>query len=130
MSAHGISFFVEGTPIPQGSKTATRRGVMFEANKKTKPWREHVTRETKRYAGRFAKDTAVHVDYIFIFEKPKSVKRKHMSVKPDVDKLMRAINDSLTKAGVWGDDSRVTSGSFEKQYGYPAGVWLTIKEKE
>lgn len=128
-----VTFFIEGTPIPQGSKNAYVRGgraVLVEANKKLKPWRENVAATARQIGHRFPKDTPVKLTALFIFERPKSVKREHMSVKPDLDKLMRALNDGLTDAGVWGDDSRVISMNVRKEYGYPAGVWVSLEGAE
>lgn len=128
-----VSFFIEGTPIPQGSKNAYMRGnrpVLVEANKKLKPWRQHVTDTAQQIGHTFPQNMPVKLTARFIFERPKSVKRKHMSVKPDVDKLLRALNDGLTDAGIWGDDSRITSVTATKEYGYPAGVWVTVEGVE
>ena len=38
------------------------------------------------------------------------------AVKPDIDKLERAVFDSLTSAGVWADDSRAVVVSKFKRY--------------
>ena len=50
--------------------------------------------------------------------------------KPDSDKLLRAINDSLSDAGVIRDDSNITSINVQKTYadGRPTGARITIKE--
>lgn len=123
-----ISFFVEGTPIPQGSKGATKGGRLFDTNAKVlKPWREKVTETALIVGHNFPKNQPVEVEARFIFERPKSVKRPHMSVKPDIDKLQRALFDGLTDANIWGDDSRVVRVHAWKEYGYPAGVWVTVK---
>lgn len=36
--------------------------------------------------------------------------------KPDYDKLARAVNDSLTSAGVWADDSQVIEATERKRW--------------
>lgn len=131
---NGVGFFIEGTPVPQGSKNAFvrgRRAVMVEANKRHYSWREHCTREAKKYAGRLKNpDAPLEATFKFIFEKPKSVKRPKPSVKPDLSKLIRSVEDSLTKAGVWSDDARVIryGAGTGKEYGSPAGVWVQIRE--
>ena len=51
--------------------------------------------------------------------RPKSVsynKRPLPIISPDLDKLVRSIGDSLTDAGVWGDDAQVVSLACEKVY--------------
>lgn len=46
--------------------------------------------------------------------KPSSPSRPHS--KPDVDKLSRAVLDSMTGAHVWADDSRVVDLHVSKHY--------------
>ena len=133
-----VSFFVPGVPVPQGSKNAGVRGgraYMWEANKKHKPWRDKVTAEATKHLGAFGKDTPVEVHAIFVFDRPKSVtvkKRPRMSVKPDLDKLMRSICDSISKAGVWGDDARmvklVTQKLYPNETSLALGAHITIRE--
>lgn len=50
--------------------------------------------------------------------------------KPDGDKLVRAIFDALTSAGVYGDDAQVVIHHAEKRYtahGQPPGALITIR---
>lgn len=133
-----VSFFVPGVPVPQGSKNAgvrNGRAFMYEANKGHKAWRAHVQEVAETRAGAFNKDTPVHLEAVFVFQRPKSVKpanRPHMSVKPDLSKLIRSVEDSITKAGVWGDDARVVHVGAVKRYsdetGLAPGAHITIRE--
>lgn len=135
-----ITFFVPGTPIPQGSKNAAVRNgkaYMWEANKNHKAWRDKVTAIAKEYEGSFTKEQPVELHVDFIFDRPRSVppnKRPHMSVKPDVSKLLRSVEDSITKANVWGDDARVVRLTGQKLYTDQTplhkGANITIKEKQ
>jgi len=123
-----LHWFVEGTPIPQGSKTAmvvNGRAVMFEANKKHKAWRDHV----KATVGSLETPTTnpVRVELMFTFERPKTVKREHMSVKPDIDKLSRSVLDAIT-GGIVKDDSQVIILNARKEYGDKAGVLIRVME--
>jgi Holliday junction resolvase RusA-like endonuclease len=123
-----LHWFVEGTPIPQGSKTAmvvNGRAVMFEANKKHKAWRDHV----KATVGSLETPSTnpVRVELMFTFERPKSVKREHMSVKPDIDKLSRSVLDAIT-GGIVKDDSQVIILNARKEYGDKAGVLIRVME--
>ena len=113
--------FIEGTPIPQGSKTAmvvNGRAVMFEANKKHKAWRDHVA---NRMRGASPISDPVRCELTFIFERPKTVKRAYPSVKPDIDKLARTILDAAT-GHIVKDDSQVVILNCRKTYGDKAGV--------
>jgi Holliday junction resolvase RusA-like endonuclease len=123
-----LHWFVEGTPVPQGSKTATvinGRAVMFEANKKHKAWRDHV----RATVGKLETPSTqpVRVELQFWFQKPKTVKRNHMSVKPDLDKLSRSVLDAIT-GGILKDDSQVVILNARKEYGDKPGVLIRVME--
>jgi Holliday junction resolvase RusA-like endonuclease len=123
-----LHWFVEGIPVPQGSKTATvinGRAVMFEANKKHKAWRDHV----RATVGKLETPSTqpVRVELQFWFEKPKTVKRQHMSVKPDLDKLSRSVLDAIT-GGILKDDSQVVILNARKEYGDKPGVLIRVME--
>ena len=117
----GFPIFIEGTPIPQGSKSVTRRGRMYEANKKLRPWR--ATMETaltawvREYGDAWEPlDGPLEASVTFWMPKPKRPKYEHPAVKPDTDKLQRALGDALTNAGVITDDARITTWHARKRY--------------
>ena len=55
-------------------------------------------------------------------------KRKHPTVKPDIDKLQRALYDAITETHIWHDDCQITDVISHKRYAddTPTGVFLTI----
>jgi Holliday junction resolvase RusA-like endonuclease len=56
----------------------------------------------------------------------------HHTQKPDVDKLARAVADSLTRERFLTDDAVVTRMVAEKrwaEYGETPGVWFTLRGK-
>jgi crossover junction endodeoxyribonuclease RusA len=118
-----IRFTAFGRPQPQGSKNAFKHGnrvVLVEASKGLKPWRSVVSLAAKLVMESVQDhsliDGPVAVDIIFTFVPGKTVKRKEMTTKPDIDKLSRAILDSLT--GVcWRDDAQVVELRVCKVYG-------------
>jgi crossover junction endodeoxyribonuclease RusA len=71
-------------------------------------------------------ETPVHVRADFQFVRPKSVKRTHMTVKPDCDKLLRALLDSLTGVA-YVDDAQVTEVVVAKRYAEAAQTDVTIQ---
>lgn len=124
--------FVRGTPSPQGSKTAFMRGgrpVIVDQNPgKLKPWREAV-RSTlvDRLPDNWAPLTGpVHVTIEFVLQRPASApkRRRTWPIKArsgDLDKLVRAVLDAATDAGIWVDDSQVISITASKDWA-PDGV--------
>jgi Holliday junction resolvase RusA-like endonuclease len=126
-----LRLFVEGTPIPQGSKTAYvvgKRAVIVDANKDAlKPWRDRIRAAAEvHFRGPRLEDVAVVVIAEFRMPRPKSVKRIYPHVKPDVDKLLRAVLDALTDAGVWKDDGQVVSATPSKVYSDRPGVLVRV----
>lgn len=128
-----FQLFIEGQPRPQGSKKAFARGksiVLVEANKELPAWREHMTRmlQLKQLEETQPFTTAVNVALTFWLPRPKSVKRQYATGTYDIDKLTRAVLDSITKAGVWRDDSDVVDLTVRKTYAdmHQPGVLISI----
>ena len=125
--------WVAGTPIPQGSKSVDRRnGYTFDANKNLRPWRKHVATTVAAWRAQTDHETyttPVAAQLTFVFDRPKghyrtgrfshllrdSAPRFH-GVKPDMDKLERALYDALTTAQLWRDDSLVCHATIDKRY--------------
>lgn len=127
-----VGFWVDGVPIPQGSKkgfVVGKRAVLVDDNKdKLKPWRAAVAKAAD-LAVTF--DGAVIVEATFYLPRPKTVKRKYPSVKPDLDKLMRALGDGMTDGGLLVDDSLIVSQLIHKRYSdavTPVGVRVEVRE--
>lgn len=78
------------------------------------------------------KSEAVNVTIHFVFVRPESVKaskRPYPVVKPDIDKLMRAVLDSLTDV-VYVDDSQVVEAKITKDYGPHESVTVRVDSIE
>jgi Holliday junction resolvase RusA-like endonuclease len=113
-----ISYWIDGEPAPQGSKTGfikNGRVVMVESSKKVKPWREAVAAQTQAKVPS-ALQNPVEISLVFHLPKPKTVTRKWPAVKPDLDKLIRSTFDGLTTGGLYTDDALVIAVSASKQY--------------
>lgn len=126
--ATSVAFFVPGTPVPQGSKTAYtvgKRAIVTDSNaKRLKPWRATVT----EYAVcDVAFDVPVAVELTFQLARPQKPRFELPGVRPDIDKLSRAVLDGLTDAGVIRDDARVVDLHASKAYADQAGVWVKIR---
>lgn len=129
-----ITFFAEGIPTPQGSKIVRRHGDkawLADVNSKAlKSWRENVKQKAQEVMGeRSPFDCALEVTATFFLPRPSSVTRDLPNVKPDLDKLLRGLLDSLTPCMV--NDSRVCVVTCDKQYAdfdKSPGVQVQIKE--
>ena len=130
---------IPGECIPQGSKSVNRKtGHMFEANARLKAWRKEAAVHLDQYIGTWfgawePYDGPLHVDVEFMFARPKSVpasKRAHPSVRPDLDKLQRALGDMLTISGIITDDARITRWTAAKRYRNNARTVIHLIEED
>jgi Holliday junction resolvase RusA-like endonuclease len=130
---------VYGTPVPKGSARAFAipgkdgqrpRAVVVSDNKKPLAhWQTQIANEARLMKGSRpgdvpAFDGAIGVYVAFHFNRPKSVSktsRPYVTVKPDLDKLVRAVLDGLTGV-IWRDDAQVTDLRAEKSYLDVAGA--------
>lgn len=74
---------------------------------------------------------AVSLDVMFFMPRGKTVKREMPTVPPDLDKLIRAINDSATDAGIIEDDSQVieiVAYKFYEADNLPIGALITYSQ--
>lgn len=117
---------------------------MVESSKRLKPWRQNVAREAAiAWAGKPLYDGPVSIEYLFIAARPKRLRKvfKRLPKNPvlrewpvsrqvgDLEKLIRAVNDSLTGT-VLLDDSQVAEfGRAAKVYDYdePPGVRVNVR---
>ena len=118
-----------GKPAPQGSKRHVGKGIMVEASKRCKPWRQDVRHAALELLpdGWYAMmDKPILVSVTFVFARPKGHFRTNGELKPkapmhctarigDVDKLSRAVLDGLTEI-CFNDDAQVTSLIAQKRY--------------
>ena len=123
-----LSFTVYGVAQPQGSAKAFipkgwNRAVITSDNPKNKGWRQLVAEAASEAirqmpaADREVTTDAVRLTVAFHLPRPKYLKGKsapHVT-RPDCDKLVRSIFDSLTKV-VWRDDSQVVELVASKHY--------------
>jgi Holliday junction resolvase RusA-like endonuclease len=127
-----VSFFIEGVPVPQGSKTVSQakgRAWLRDANAaRLKPWR-HVIASHADLGVTF--DCPVIVTLSFVLPRPQRPRWGVPAVKPDIDKLCRAILDGLQDGGLLAEDSRVVTLTATKRYpnpGDPTGVGIDVTE--
>lgn len=121
----GVSFWVSGRPAPQGSKRHIGNGRMIEMSKAVGPWREAVRGEAQRL-GEETILGPVGLKVTFVLDRPKTSRRDHPCVRPDLDKLLRAVLDGLTMSGIIGDDGQVCEVAARKIYGERQGAQISL----
>jgi Holliday junction resolvase RusA-like endonuclease len=116
-----VQFTVFGVPQPQGSTRAFMAGgrpIITSSNKNLGQWRQLISDVSQKYATMHEGAVWVHLE--FILPRPKSLAKKQTrhTKRPDVDKLIRAVCDSLTGI-MWHDDSQVVEVWARKFYCHP-----------
>lgn len=133
-----IKFTVYGKCQAQGSTRAFipkgwNRPVITSTNKNLKPWRQEVSicalRAMADHGGELiCRPFAVRLCICFYIEKPISVSKSRNlpSVKPDVGKLARSCEDSMTGI-VYEDDAQITDLVIAKRYGVPERAEIEVE---
>jgi Holliday junction resolvase RusA-like endonuclease len=138
-----ILFEVFGTAQPAGSKRAFgfRRGdgsvgaTVVDANPKSRPWKTLVSETAARvYSGPLL-EGPLSVELVFEMPRPQGHFGKrgllpsapaHPTVRPDVLKLARAVEDALTGV-LYQDDSQIVHEVLVKRYGERARLVVTVR---
>ena len=134
-----IAFTVLGTPCPQGSMKAfidkAGNANMTSDNAKMKPWRQQVgwsALEARAKDGMhepWGSDVPVRLTAFFVLARPKTCPKRRIypTVKPDLDKLKRAVMDAL-KGVIYKDDAQVVEhGPTAKRYGLPERAEIIVE---
>ena len=128
-----VSFTVYGAPQPAGSKTAgmSKSGKMFvrDSAKGSAPWKRQVAQAAgMAMNGAGLLDGGLSLTVRFWVPRPKGHYGKrglrpsapqYPTVRPDVTKLLRAVEDACTGV-VWRDDAQVVAQHAIKGYDEPA----------
>jgi Holliday junction resolvase RusA-like endonuclease len=130
---------------PQGSARAFKAGnrvIVTTDNKGLRPWRHAVTSEAQLHFGERSQDPLrgpVELELLFVFPRiaghygvrgvKASAPLAH-TVRPDVDKLARAVIDSLADAGVVKNDAQVARLVATKIYGAKPGCRIRLTHDE
>lgn len=125
------TFVIEGRCPTKGSANSfidprSSRKIWKADNSRLRSW----TKDAKKAAMAarvplIYKPHGVQMDVTVEFVKPKTAKQVVPSVKPDADKLLRAIFDAMTGIA-YADDSQVVAVALMKAYGPSERVTVTI----
>ena len=129
-----IELFAEGSPVPQGSFRHIGQGRIIAANPKLNSWRDSIATQIATQTPHRLIDGSIRLELVFTLPRPKSVPtslRATPTVKPDLDKLVRAVMDSISLeryCQIIKDDSLVTDLHAAKRYAdhTPPGVRIMI----
>lgn len=143
-----LSFIVRGIPAPQGSllpvrSISTGRVFMKQSCARTMPWRQEVAACAAEAAKRSGVSSPsagpIELKATFLLPRPAGHFGKKgllpsaprwPIVKPDGDKLKRAVMDALTGVA-YVDDKQVVRWSGEKNYvgsGEFPSAWIEVRE--
>jgi Holliday junction resolvase RusA-like endonuclease len=126
-----VSLSVTGDPASQGSHAIMHGRIVQVNSSKHKAWRKAIVQEAIATLPNDWQpiDEPCELIVNFYLPKPKTVDRQLPSVSPDLDKLIRAVGDSLTDSGVVIDDSRIVRISARKLYaeGIQPGATIQVK---
>ena len=117
-----FSAVIEGNPVPQGSFRHVGNGRIISANPKLNAWRQTIADQIGLQTPVRLIEGSIRVDLVFTLERPKSVSRgmrAKPTVKPDLDKLVRATLDAISLeryVQLIKDDSQVTDLHAAKRY--------------
>jgi len=89
-------------------------------------WRALIALAAKK-AGCTPIDSPIIISMKFRLKRPKTVKREHPTVPPDLDKLVRGVNDGLT-GQAYNDDSQIIKIIASKEYSESPGVDIEISD--
>jgi Holliday junction resolvase RusA-like endonuclease len=103
-----LTIDVSGDPASQGSHSVINGRIVQVNSAKHKRWRNAVSFAALDLVGPDFQplDEPLELSVIFYLARPKSVSRDFPAVMPDVDKLLRAVFDSLSGI-IYVDDSRI-----------------------
>ena len=138
-----VEYFVAGLPATQGSKQFVTRYYARDSCKRLPEWRKEVSMAARQaYRGDIIEGRQVTLGMTFVLPRPKShfgtgrnqwiMKQTAPSapiVKPDLIKMARAVEDSMSGV-IYKDDSQVCEyRKLKKRYasvGEPIGVHVDV----
>jgi len=123
-----LTIDVSGEPASQGSHSVIHGRIVQVNSAKHKRWRNAVAFAALDLItdGWELLDEPLELSVIFYLPRPKSVSREFPAVMPDVDKLLRAVFDSLSGV-IYLDDSRIVRATAQKLYADDRGPGAVIR---
>jgi crossover junction endodeoxyribonuclease RusA len=123
-----LTIDVSGEPASQGSHSVIHGRIVQVNSAKHKRWRNAVAFAALELVtdGWELLDEPLELSVIFYLPRPKTATREFPAVMPDVDKLLRAVFDSLSGV-IYVDDSRIIGATAQKLYADARGPGALIR---
>jgi crossover junction endodeoxyribonuclease RusA len=123
-----LTIDVSGEPASQGSHSVIHGRIVQVNSAKHKRWRNAVAFAALDLVteGWELLDEPLELSVIFYLPRPKTATREFPAVMPDVDKLLRAVFDSLSGV-IYLDDSRIIRATAQKLYADDRGPGAVIR---
>jgi Holliday junction resolvase RusA-like endonuclease len=123
-----LTIDVSGEPASQGSHSVINGRIVQVNSTKHKRWRNAVAFAALDLItdGWELLDEPLELSVIFYLPRPKTATREFPAVMPDVDKLLRAVFDSLSGV-IYLDDSRIIRATAQKLYADDRGPGAVIR---
>ena len=120
---NSVAFIVPGRPVPQGAmRPVVSRGrlrAIHKDDKHLQPWRNSVSWEAVRARGAqsipFPRPAPVSLFAVFRMRRPQRPKAPWPIVAPDLQHLVRAIEDAMSGI-LYDDDSQIVHLDARKEY--------------
>lgn len=145
LALRSVTLFVPGVPVPQGSMKAMpnpkdhrRPFIIHDSGPDLRKWRNFVAQCAAIKWGGPPTEKFVSMALEFVMPRESVTEKGQVRIArtqfplPDRDKLLRAVQDALTKV-VYVDDNRVADGPTKKRFaraGESPGVHICITEIE
>lgn len=124
--------FVRGEPKSKGSMRAfvvKGRPIITADNPKTRSWERLLADRISSEWESEPWDGPIDMELTFQILRPKSAKKRLWPhVKPDLSKLIRAVEDALVGAGALKDDALIVSCACQKIYADMPGVEIELRK--
>lgn len=134
-----IKLHLEGNPVAHRYEIV-KRGAFYSLakTKKYAAWRADLGFQVLSIKNRlrltcFAKGTPLGIAFTFRFTRPKSVKRKYPTVPPDLNNIIKPVEDALKGILIYDDRDIVHYGDTWQLYcepGEPPGISVQLWEVE
>lgn len=126
-----LDLFVPGRPAAQGSKRHVGGGRLVEQSKAVAPWRTAVAWHVAQTFTQAPLDGPLVLAVEFVMPRPAATPKRSTPPaikRPDLDKLIRAVDDALSGV-IWRDDSQVVRVDARKRLAELdelPGAWIRV----